>query len=67
MKCHRSYLISNFENFRPNTLKRLIFNVMAYGTVSVNEGSVKMYATNMILIKVREIEVLWQTANYHLF
>jgi len=40
---------------------------MAYGTVSVNKGPFKMYATNMIPIKVREIEVLWQTANYQLF
>jgi len=38
MKCHRLYLIADFENFSSDTLKWLIFAVTAYDTVSVNEG-----------------------------
>jgi len=40
MKCHGSYLIADFENFSPDTLKWLIFAVTAYGTESVNKGLV---------------------------
>jgi len=34
MKCHRLYLIADFENFSPDTLKM----AAAYSTVSVNRG-----------------------------
>jgi len=40
MKCHRLYLIADFENVSPDTLKMadILRHAVRYDTVSVNEG-----------------------------
>jgi len=43
MKCHRSYLIADFENFSPGTLKV---------TVSVNEGSLVLFIVYFVKIEM---------------
>jgi len=46
MKCHRSYLIADFENFSPDTLKigDILRYGILYGNISIFRDSVIDYS-----------------------